>query len=92
MDLPPPFSQKSYDRIVNNIKEASSIVADTSMKNAAKEEISVPDTNEIRVSGDGAWKTRGHTSLIGVCSIVGDKTSTSITLPVISPHCKGCYQ
>ncbi|GFU46711.1 uncharacterized protein NPIL_313021 [Nephila pilipes] len=30
MDLPPPVSQKFYDRILNNIKLASSIVADTS--------------------------------------------------------------
>ncbi|GFX95303.1 hypothetical protein TNCV_848931 [Trichonephila clavipes] len=42
MDLPPPVSQKSYDRILNNIKSASSIVAVASMNKAAKEELQHP--------------------------------------------------
>ncbi|GFU79533.1 hypothetical protein TNCV_2915931 [Trichonephila clavipes] len=53
MDLPPPVSQKSYDRILNNIKSASSIVAVASMNKAAKEEVAASETNEICVSGDG---------------------------------------
>ncbi|GFQ94170.1 uncharacterized protein TNCT_484211 [Trichonephila clavata] len=47
MDLPPPVSQKSYDRIWNNIKSAGSIVAVSSMNKAAKEEIAASETNEI---------------------------------------------
>ncbi|GFX28416.1 hypothetical protein TNCV_1152251 [Trichonephila clavipes] len=44
------------------------------MKNAAKEEVSASGSNEISASGDGTWKTRGHTSRIGVCSFIGDIT------------------
>ncbi|GFX51449.1 hypothetical protein TNCV_3103821 [Trichonephila clavipes] len=66
MDFPPPVSQKSYDRILNNIKSDGSIVAVASMNKAAKEEIAASETNEICVSGDGIWNTRGHTSRIGV--------------------------
>ncbi|GFT61276.1 uncharacterized protein TNCV_927101 [Trichonephila clavipes] len=36
MDLPPPVSQKSYERILRKINLASHEVADDSMKNAAK--------------------------------------------------------
>ncbi|GFW03385.1 uncharacterized protein TNCV_4939181 [Trichonephila clavipes] len=90
MDLPPPVSQKSYDRILNNIKSASSIVAVASMNKVAKEEIAASETNEICVSGDGTWKTRGHTSRIGVCSIIGDITGKVIDVEVLSSHCKGC--
>ncbi|GFW78909.1 uncharacterized protein TNCV_2059301 [Trichonephila clavipes] len=90
MDLPPPVSQKSYDRILNNIKSASSIVAVASMNKAAKEEIAASETNEICVSGDGTWKTRGHTSRIGVCSIIGDVTGKVIDVEVLSSYCKGC--
>ncbi|GFV79853.1 hypothetical protein TNCV_1726781 [Trichonephila clavipes] len=49
-------------------------VAEDSMKNAAKEEVSASGSNEIRVNGDGTWKTCGHTSRIGVCSVIGDVT------------------
>ncbi|GFR25888.1 uncharacterized protein TNCT_649371 [Trichonephila clavata] len=47
MDLPPPVSQKTYDRIFNNIKSAGSIVAVSSMNKAAKQEIAASETNEI---------------------------------------------
>ncbi|GFT71478.1 uncharacterized protein TNCV_2478711 [Trichonephila clavipes] len=90
MDLPPPVSQKIYDRILNNIKSASSIVAVASMNKVAKEEIAASETNEICVSGDGTWKTRGHTSRIGVCSIIGDITGKVIDVEVLSSYCKGC--
>ncbi|GFW55972.1 uncharacterized protein TNCV_373781 [Trichonephila clavipes] len=90
MDLPPPVYLKSYDRILNNIKSASSIVAVASMNKAAKEEIAASETNEICVSGDGTWKTRGHTSHIGVCSIIGDITGKVIDVEAISSFCKGC--
>ncbi|GFV51056.1 uncharacterized protein TNCV_4743331 [Trichonephila clavipes] len=70
MDLPSPVSQKSYERIMRKINLASREVADDSMKNAAKEEVSASGSNEICVSGDGTWKTRGHTSRIGVCSVI----------------------
>ncbi|GFW34409.1 uncharacterized protein TNCV_221351 [Trichonephila clavipes] len=53
MDLPPPVSQKSYERILRKINLASREVADDSMKNAAKGEVSASGSNEICVSGDG---------------------------------------
>ncbi|GFT63808.1 uncharacterized protein TNCV_1713781 [Trichonephila clavipes] len=90
MDLPPPVSQKSYDRILNNIKSASFIVAVASMNKASKEEIAASETNEICVSGGGTWKTRGHTSRIDVCSIIGDITGKVIDVEVLSSYCKGC--
>ncbi|GFT32364.1 hypothetical protein TNCV_4483991 [Trichonephila clavipes] len=60
------------------------------MKNAAKKEVSASGSNEICVSGDGTWKTRGHTSRIGVCSVIGDVTGKVIDVAVLSSYCKGC--
>ncbi|GFU27694.1 uncharacterized protein TNCV_515891 [Trichonephila clavipes] len=60
------------------------------MKNAAKEEVSASGSNEICVSGDGTWKIRGHTSRIGVCSVIGDVTGKVIDVAVLSSYCKGC--
>ncbi|GFX25748.1 hypothetical protein TNCV_4337321 [Trichonephila clavipes] len=56
------------------------------MKNAAKEEVSASGSNEICVSGDGTWKTRGHTSRIGVCSVIGDVTGKVIEMLLFSLH------
>ncbi|GFV73821.1 hypothetical protein TNCV_2643631, partial [Trichonephila clavipes] len=47
MDLPPQVSQKSYERILRKINLASREIADDSMKNAAKEEVSAFGSNEI---------------------------------------------
>ncbi|GFV98569.1 uncharacterized protein TNCV_1397881 [Trichonephila clavipes] len=60
------------------------------MKNAAKEEVSASGSNEICVSGDGTWKTRGHTFRIGVCSVIEDVTGKVIDVAVLSSYCKGC--
>ncbi|GFX70767.1 uncharacterized protein TNCV_1337291 [Trichonephila clavipes] len=90
MDLPPPVPQKSYGSILRKINLASREVADGSTKNAAKEEVSASGSNEICVSGDGTWKTRGHTSRIGVCSVIGDVTGKVIDVAVLSSYCKVC--
>ncbi|GFS95397.1 uncharacterized protein TNCV_409701 [Trichonephila clavipes] len=90
VDLPPPVSQKSCESILRKINLASREVADGSTKNAAKEEVSASGSNEICVSGDGTWKTRGHTSRIGVCSVIGDVTGKVIDVAVLSFYCKGC--
>ncbi|GFW83753.1 uncharacterized protein TNCV_668661 [Trichonephila clavipes] len=50
------------------------VVAEESMKRAAAEENSSSPDNLLTVSGDGIWKTRGHSSLIGVCTVIGAET------------------
>ncbi|GFX00723.1 uncharacterized protein TNCV_4576901 [Trichonephila clavipes] len=60
------------------------------MKNAAKEEVSASGSNEVCASGDGTWRTRGHTSRIGVRSIIGYVTGKVIDVAVLSSYCKGC--
>ncbi|GFV27435.1 uncharacterized protein TNCV_3796291 [Trichonephila clavipes] len=54
----------------NLVKE----VAEESMKRAAVEENSSSPDNLLTVSGDGTWKTRGHSSLIGVCTVIEAET------------------
>ncbi|GFY25993.1 uncharacterized protein TNCV_1917431 [Trichonephila clavipes] len=57
-NFPPPVSQKSYERILRKINLASREVADKSMKNAAKEEVSASRSNKICVCGDGCENWR----------------------------------
>ncbi|GFW66777.1 uncharacterized protein TNCV_3783471 [Trichonephila clavipes] len=54
-------------------------IAEESMKRAAVEENSSSPDNLLTVSGDGTWKTRGHSSLIGVCTVIGAETGDGDT-------------
>ncbi|GFW55457.1 uncharacterized protein TNCV_118411 [Trichonephila clavipes] len=66
MSLPNPVEQKSHDVINNKLSRVMKEVAEESMKMAAVEEYSSSPDNLLTVSGDGTWKTRGHSSLIDV--------------------------
>ena len=45
---------------------------------------------DIPVSFDGSWLTRGHTSLIGLGSVVEVHTGMVLDMHVISLHCSQC--
>ncbi|GFT26592.1 uncharacterized protein TNCV_3604191 [Trichonephila clavipes] len=84
MCLPNPVSQKAYDRINAKIADISEALANASMKKAAAEEKIIDGTvNSVVVSGDGTWKTRGHTSLIGVCALIGADRGKVFDLEVL---------
>ncbi|GFU77957.1 uncharacterized protein TNCV_521571 [Trichonephila clavipes] len=68
MSLPNPVEQKSHDVINNKLSRVMKEVAEESKKMAAVEENSTSPDNLLTVSGDGTWKTRGHSSLIGKLS------------------------
>ncbi|GFW74615.1 uncharacterized protein TNCV_961901 [Trichonephila clavipes] len=57
---------------------------------AAVEEYSSSPDNPLTVSGDGTWKTRGHSSLIGVCTVIRAETGKVLDREVLSSFCKGC--
>lgn len=90
MDLPKPVSRKSYNVAVKQLQRCSGSVAEKSMNSAAYEEVELMGSSCIDVSGDGTWKTRGHTSRIGVCTVIGDKTGKVIDTEVLSSFCKSC--
>ncbi|GFU65102.1 uncharacterized protein TNCV_3617011 [Trichonephila clavipes] len=89
MDLPPPVSQKSYERILRKINLASHEVADDSMKNAAKEKYQLLEVTKsvsvVTVRGKHA-----NTPHVLVCSVIGDVTGKVIDVAVLSSYCKGC--
>ncbi|GFV03245.1 uncharacterized protein TNCV_4018421 [Trichonephila clavipes] len=90
-DSPNPVSQKAYDRINAKIADISEALANASMKKAAAEEKIIDRTvNSVVVNSDGTWKTRGHTSLIGVCALIGADCGKVLDMEVMSSYCKGC--
>ncbi|GFU81939.1 uncharacterized protein TNCV_2537481 [Trichonephila clavipes] len=86
MSLPNPDEQKSYDVINNKLSLVMKEVSEESMKRAAVEENSSSPDNGLTVTDDGTWKTRGHSSLIGVCTVIGKVWDRE----VLSSFCKGC--
>ncbi|GFW69348.1 DUF4817 domain-containing protein [Trichonephila clavipes] len=62
----------------NKLSRVMKEVAEESMKRAAVEENSSSPDKLLTVSGDGTWKTRGHSSLIGVCTVIGAKNSCQV--------------
>ncbi|GFY57575.1 uncharacterized protein TNIN_327621 [Trichonephila inaurata madagascariensis] len=89
MCLPNPVYQKAYDKINAKIADVSEALGNASMKKAAAEETIIHDTlNSVLISGDGNWKTCGHTSLIGVCTLIGARLR--VLDMIISSYCKGC--
>ncbi|GFU46413.1 uncharacterized protein TNCV_1069351 [Trichonephila clavipes] len=64
-------------------------VAEASMQSAALEEVTLTNSSDIIISGDGTWKTRGYSSRVGVCAVIGDKTGKCIDAEVMSSFCKG---
>ncbi|GFW95783.1 uncharacterized protein TNCV_5023181 [Trichonephila clavipes] len=89
MSLPNPVEQKSHDVINNKLSRVMKEVAEESMKRAAVKENSSSPDNLLTVSGDGTWKTRGHSSLIGVCTVIGAETGKVLDREVLSSFCKG---
>ncbi|GFT32683.1 uncharacterized protein TNCV_2641061 [Trichonephila clavipes] len=79
MSLPNPVEQKSHDVINNKLSRVMKEVAEESMKMAAVEEYSSSPDNLLTVSGEGTWKTKGHSSLIGVCAVIGAETGDGDT-------------
>ncbi|GFX34916.1 uncharacterized protein TNCV_2328561 [Trichonephila clavipes] len=91
MDFPPPVAEKSYNNIINKLQLCSKEVAEASMQSAAFEEVTLTNSSDIIISGDGTWKTRGYSSRVGVCAVIGDKNRKAcIDAEVMSSFCKGC--
>ncbi|GFU47888.1 hypothetical protein TNCV_4967011 [Trichonephila clavipes] len=71
-------AEKSYNNIINKLQLCSKEVAEASMQSAALEEVALTNPSDIIISGDGTWKTRGYSSRVGVCAVIGDKTGKCI--------------
>lgn len=90
MDLPPPVEKNAYNKSLRHIACSVSSVASLSMLNSAKQEIEITGNSQLTVSGDGSWKTRGHSSKIGIVTVIGVETGKVLDIEVLSSFCKGC--
>ena len=86
MDMPDPMAQTTYDQINSELHNAYFGTALESLEKAAHEicdlesqklddTASTTDIDSIldtKVSGDGAWQKRGHSSLNSVVTLIGN--------------------
>ncbi|GFT11651.1 uncharacterized protein TNCV_264481 [Trichonephila clavipes] len=54
------------------------------------EEVTLTNSSDIIISGDGTWKNAWLFFRVGVCAVIGDKTGKCIDAEVMSSFCKGC--
>ena len=86
MNMPEPMAQTTYDEINRELHNAYVGSAQESMEKVALEicdlesqkldaTASTTDTDSVldtKVSGDGVWQKRGHSSLNGVVTLIGN--------------------
>lgn len=90
MNMRPPVQEPTYNIINSKINDATKTVKRLSMSNAAAEEITLSNSPDLSVSCDGTWLTRGHSSLHGVCTVIGAKSGKVVDTKVLSSYCKAC--
>lgn len=97
MDLPPPVTQCTYDKIIDNIYRASKTVCEMLLKKAVNEEKKktcteeeCEDCIELTVSGDGTWRKRGFTSSFSIAAVIGHYTGKILDFSVKFTFCKAC--
>ena len=102
MNMPEPMAQTTYDEINSELHNAYVGTAQESMEKAAHEICDlesqkldyITSTTDIdsvldtKVSGDGAWQKRGHSSLNGVGTLIGN--GKCIDYEFLSKKCKPC--
>jgi hypothetical protein len=70
LNLPPPVQEEKYREIQEFVLNYGETAQEKSMAGAVKEAIAeAGGAREFTVSGDGAWLTRGHTSIHGIAAL-----------------------
>ena len=96
------IGQKTFDTHSQEIVEASIVVADTILTDAAKvvrqvyPSVAATDSDEdddiidLAVSFDGSWMKRGHTSAYGIGCVIETVTGLVLDLTILSTYCQAC--
>ena len=105
MNLPPPLHKEAYNAHIKQIEKELSIEAEKKMNEAAirlKDITKIKDSNKVKISAngqeiaevagsvDGTWQKRGHSSKIGVVSVLSIRTGEVLDYEVLSHFCQEC--
>lgn len=86
-DMASPLKQRAY-KLLRNISYGASKTANLLIREAAKYEIREKGHAQITVSGDSSQETSGHSSRIGLSSVIGSKTGKMLDIEVMLSFCK----
>ena len=94
LNMPPPFTYKTYSNINGKLALAYETVAKECLLSAAEEVRKTPLTPEAEIEDcqvtiDGTWQKRGHSSLNGVVAATSSKGKV-IDFHVLTKSCKSC--
>ena len=79
LNLPPPVQENKYRASQEHILHFVERVQKHSMAAAVEEAVRESDSgSDLTVSGDGAWLTRGHTSLHGIATLCSSTTNPKV--------------
>ena len=93
----PSLHHKTFNNKAKTIQDDSAVMKEDVLQTSAEVVRSVynKDKNDtspldIAVSFDNTWMTRGHTSLIGLGTVIEVKTGLVLDLHVVSKFCQTC--
>ena len=97
MNRPKPMTQNNYDKVVDKIVDATKLVAEETMNDAANylREMHADanrDSNvvDIGASFDGSWQRRGFSSLNGVVTAISIDSGKVLDVEAMSRSYKAC--
>ena len=93
MNMPEPMNSDNYDNVSRTMKDATQIVAESSMFDTAKElKGGATEIVDASVSIDATWQKRGFVLSLGVVAAIGVETGKILDMTIMSKSCKGCTQ
>lgn len=96
MDFGKDIGKTMYKNTTTKINETSEFVFNFCCEKAVTEEIALNQQageetpTDLKASGDGTWKKKGHTSLFGIVTLIAQGVGKVVDLDVLSNFCLGC--
>lgn len=90
MNIPPPMTQKNYDKISCKLTASAEKIATKSMIDAAEKAVTIKRSTDLGVSLDGTWQRRGYVSMNGIVAAISIDTGEIVDVEIMSRHCRMC--
>ena len=97
MNMPNPMTQNNYDKVVDKIVDATKLVAEETMIDAANDLSEMHadanrDSNVVDIGApfDGSWQHGGLSSLNGVVTAISIDSGKVLHVEAMSRSCKAC--
>jgi hypothetical protein len=91
LNLPPPLEEGRHNKRDKELLQVIKSFTSKSMTTAIQEAVDVAKSNDITVSGDGTWQTRGFSSKHGAAALLSTCNSPKVVdIETCSRTCNVC--